>query len=93
MSGLRTGSDGPSGEVDSAASSSLRFRQNEQMAETLDLLVEQSGARFETVGSMRKDRSVFVTMKLPTAASHRGPNVAPTGRLREARLAVCPPTR
>jgi phage/plasmid-like protein (TIGR03299 family) len=30
-------------------------------------LVDASGAHFETAGSMRKGRSVFVTMKLPTA--------------------------
>jgi phage/plasmid-like protein (TIGR03299 family) len=41
--------------------------QNEQVAETLNLLVDESGAHFETAGSMRKGRSVFVTMKLPTA--------------------------
>ncbi|GAB3863696.1 hypothetical protein GCM10029963_72870 [Micromonospora andamanensis] len=41
--------------------------QNEQVAETLNLLVDASGAHFETAGSMRKGRSVFVTMKLPTA--------------------------
>ncbi|GIF74118.1 DUF932 domain-containing protein [Asanoa siamensis] len=41
--------------------------QNEQVAETLNLLVDESGAHFETAGSMRKGRSVFVTMKLPKA--------------------------
>ena len=41
--------------------------QNEQVAETLTLLVDESGAHFETAGSMRKGRSVFVTMKLPKA--------------------------
>lgn len=46
--------------------------QNEQVAETLNLLVDQSGAHFETAGSMRKGRSVFVTMKLPTAMQIAG---------------------
>jgi phage/plasmid-like protein (TIGR03299 family) len=39
--------------------------QNEQVAEVLDKLVDESGAHFETAGSMRGGRSVFVTMKLP----------------------------
>lgn len=46
--------------------------QNEQVAETLNLLVDASGAHFETAGSMRKGRSVFVTMKLPTAMQIAG---------------------
>jgi phage/plasmid-like protein (TIGR03299 family) len=46
--------------------------QNEQVAETLNLLVDESGAHFETAGSMRKGRSVFVTMKLPTAMQIAG---------------------
>lgn len=41
--------------------------QNEQCAEMLDQLVDQvGGAHFETAGSLRKGKSVFVTMKLPT---------------------------
>jgi phage/plasmid-like protein (TIGR03299 family) len=40
--------------------------QNEQCAEILDRLVDQiGGAHFETAGSLRRGRSVFVTMKLP----------------------------
>jgi phage/plasmid-like protein (TIGR03299 family) len=39
--------------------------QNEQVAEVLNLLVDASGAHFETAGSLRNGRSVFVTMKLP----------------------------
>lgn len=46
--------------------------QNEQVAETLNLLVDESGAHFETAGSMRKGRNVFVTMKLPTAMEIAG---------------------
>ncbi|GLY98837.1 DUF932 domain-containing protein [Actinoplanes sp. NBRC 103695] len=46
--------------------------QNEQVAETLNLLVDESGAHFETAGSMRKGKSVFVTMKLPQAMTVAG---------------------
>ncbi|OJF13134.1 DUF932 domain-containing protein [Couchioplanes caeruleus] len=46
--------------------------QNEQIAEVLNLLVDESGAHFETAGSMRKGKSVFVTMKLPTAMEIAG---------------------
>ncbi len=46
--------------------------QNEQVAEVLDKLVDESGAHFETAGSMRGGRSVFVTMKLPTAMKVAG---------------------
>jgi phage/plasmid-like protein (TIGR03299 family) len=46
--------------------------QNEQVAEVLNLLVDESGAHFETAGSMRKGRSVFVTMKLPSAMQIAG---------------------
>jgi phage/plasmid-like protein (TIGR03299 family) len=46
--------------------------QNEQVAEMLNLLVDASGAHFETAGSMRKGKSVFVTMKLPKAMEIAG---------------------
>ncbi|GIF98317.1 DUF932 domain-containing protein [Catellatospora citrea] len=47
--------------------------QNEQCAELLDRLVDQvGGAHFETAGSLRKGKSVFVTMKLPTAMEIAG---------------------
>lgn len=46
--------------------------QNEQVAEMLNLLVDESGAHFETAGSMRKGKSVFVTMKLPSAMEIAG---------------------
>lgn len=47
--------------------------QNEQCAEMLDQLVDQvGGAHFETAGSLRKGKSVFVTMKLPTAMQIAG---------------------
>src|SRR5664279_2944989 len=40
--------------------------QNEQHADLLDALVDESGAHFETAGSLRGGRQVFITMKLPT---------------------------
>jgi phage/plasmid-like protein (TIGR03299 family) len=46
--------------------------QNEQVAEVLNLLVDETGAHFETAGSMRKGKSVFVTMKLPSAMQVAG---------------------
>src|SRR5205823_14481433 len=41
--------------------------QNEETADTLDRLADESGAHFETGGSLRGGRSVFITMKLPTS--------------------------
>ncbi|HEY2673707.1 MAG TPA: DUF932 domain-containing protein [Rugosimonospora sp.] len=46
--------------------------QNEQCAEVLDRLVDEAGAHFETAGSMRSGKSVFVTMKLPTTMKIAG---------------------
>jgi phage/plasmid-like protein (TIGR03299 family) len=47
--------------------------QNEQCAEMLDRLVDQvGGAHFETAGSLRRGKSVFVTMKLPDAMTIAG---------------------
>ncbi|GGM09508.1 DUF932 domain-containing protein [Nakamurella endophytica] len=40
--------------------------QNEEHAALLDALVDESGAHFETAGSLRGGRGVFLTMKLPT---------------------------
>ncbi|MFG2716654.1 DUF932 domain-containing protein [Streptomyces goshikiensis] len=39
--------------------------QNEEHAEFLNYLVDESGAHFETAGSLRDGRQVFLTMKLP----------------------------
>jgi phage/plasmid-like protein (TIGR03299 family) len=39
--------------------------QNEACAELLDLLVDASGAFYETAGSLRGGRQVFITMRLP----------------------------
>jgi phage/plasmid-like protein (TIGR03299 family) len=39
--------------------------QNEQHCELLNTLVDESGAHFETAGSLKGGRHVFVTMRLP----------------------------
>ncbi|MGW6569833.1 DUF932 domain-containing protein [Streptomyces sp. NPDC054975] len=39
--------------------------QNEEHAEFLNYLADESGAHFETAGSLRGGRQVFLTMKLP----------------------------
>ncbi|MFF4205732.1 DUF932 domain-containing protein [Streptomyces sp. NPDC001668] len=39
--------------------------QNEEHCELLNLLVDESGAHFETAGSLHGGKRVFVTMKLP----------------------------
>ncbi|MER0477007.1 DUF932 domain-containing protein [Streptomyces sp. Edi2] len=39
--------------------------QNEEHCEMLNLLVDESGAHFETAGSLHGGKNVFVTMKLP----------------------------
>lgn len=39
--------------------------QNEEHAALLDLLVDESGAHFETAGSLRGGRQVFITMRMP----------------------------
>lgn len=39
--------------------------QNEQACHLLNFIVDQTGAHFETAGSLRGGREVFVTMKLP----------------------------
>lgn len=39
--------------------------QNEDHAELLNTLVDESGAHFETAGSLRGGRETFITMKLP----------------------------
>jgi phage/plasmid-like protein (TIGR03299 family) len=39
--------------------------QNEQLVEFMDALVDNSGAHFETAGSLRGGTQVFVTMKIP----------------------------
>lgn len=47
--------------------------QNEQCAEILDRLVDETGgAHFETAGSLRRGKSVFVTMKLPDTMTVAG---------------------
>ena len=46
--------------------------QNEQHCELLNLLVDEAGAHFETAGSLRGGREVFVTMKLPNTLTLAG---------------------
>lgn len=46
--------------------------QNEQHCELLNLLVDEAGAHFETAGSLRNGREVFVTMKLPNSLTLAG---------------------
>src|SRR5699024_2486392 len=38
---------------------------NEQLTGTLDAIVDESGAHYETAGSLRQGREVFVTIPLP----------------------------
>jgi phage/plasmid-like protein (TIGR03299 family) len=52
-------------EVLGVVGSDYRPIQNEQHCEFLNLLVDASGAHFETAGSLRGGRQTFVTMKLP----------------------------
>jgi phage/plasmid-like protein (TIGR03299 family) len=44
---------------------SYQVVQNEQACDLLDFIVDETGAHFETAGSLRGGREVFVTMKLP----------------------------
>jgi phage/plasmid-like protein (TIGR03299 family) len=46
--------------------------QNEEAAEVLNHLVDEAGAHFETAGSLRGGRMVFLTMKLPKAMKIAG---------------------
>lgn len=46
--------------------------QNEEHAEFLNLLADESGAIFDTAGSLRGGRQVFVTMKLPDSLTIGG---------------------
>ncbi|ASU81490.1 DUF945 domain-containing protein [Nocardiopsis gilva YIM 90087] len=46
--------------------------QNEELAGFLNALVDASGAHFETAGSLRDGREVFVTLKLPQTMTIAG---------------------
>lgn len=48
--------------------------QNEESADFLNALVDESGAHFETAGALREGRSTFVTMKLPEYMTFHGTN-------------------
>ena len=52
-------------EVLGMVGSSYQVVQNEQACALLDFIVDETGAHFETAGSLRGGREVFVTMKLP----------------------------
>ncbi|GAA0976037.1 DUF932 domain-containing protein [Nocardiopsis tropica] len=41
--------------------------QNEELADFLNVLSDESGAHFETAGSLKEGRHVFITMKMPEA--------------------------
>ncbi len=45
--------------------------QNEACAELLDLLVDASGAHYETAGSLRGGRRIFITLRLPDGIRDR----------------------
>ncbi|MET9122154.1 DUF932 domain-containing protein [Streptomyces sp. NPDC004528] len=49
--------------------------QNEEHAEFLNMLADESGAVFETAGSLRSGRQVFLTMKLPQSMVLAGSDV------------------
>ncbi|MFI9040943.1 DUF932 domain-containing protein [Streptomyces sp. NPDC053726] len=46
--------------------------QNEEHAEFLNLLADESGAHFETAGSLKNGRQVFLTMKMPDSLTIGG---------------------
>ncbi|WP_327434829.1 DUF932 domain-containing protein, partial [Streptomyces sp. NBC_01236] len=46
--------------------------QNEEHAEFLNLLADESGAHFETAGSLKNGRQVFLTMKMPQSLTIGG---------------------
>ncbi|MGI5135421.1 DUF932 domain-containing protein [Streptomyces sp. CA-106110] len=46
--------------------------QNEEHAEFLNLLADDSGAHFETAGSLKNGRQVFLTMKMPESLAIGG---------------------
>jgi phage/plasmid-like protein (TIGR03299 family) len=52
-------------EVLGLVGASYQVVQNEQACELLDMIVDETGAHYETAGSLRGGREVFVTMKLP----------------------------
>jgi phage/plasmid-like protein (TIGR03299 family) len=49
--------------------------QNEEHAEFLNLLAGESGAHFETAGSLKNGRQVFLTMKMPESLTVGGIDV------------------
>ncbi len=62
---VRTNPETGTPEVLGVVGSAYRPIQNEAHCEILDALVDESGAHFETAGSLKGGRQVFLTMKLP----------------------------
>ena len=52
--------------------------QNEEHCDLLDALVDESGAHFETAGSLKGGRQVFITMKLPDTMQVGGTDAVDT---------------
>ena len=64
------GRDNPinKGQVDvwpTAVGDNFRIFQNEECADLLDAIVDESGAHYETVGAIEGGRKFFITMRLP----------------------------
>ena len=70
-------------EVLGTVGSAYQVVQNEQLCDLLNMIVDATGAYFETAGSLRGGREVFVTMKLPDSM-----RVAGTDQL-DLYLAMC----
>ncbi|HLU95995.1 MAG TPA: DUF932 domain-containing protein [Thermobifida alba] len=62
---VRTHPDSGAPDVLGVVGSAYTPVQNEALADFLNALVDESGAHFETAGSLRRGREVFVTLRLP----------------------------
>lgn len=63
---VRTNPDNGETDVLGVVGPAYTVIQNEAHADLLNTLVDESGAHFETAGSLRGGRAVFLSMKLPT---------------------------
>lgn len=63
---LRNNPFRPQVEVIGSVGEAYHIIQNEEHTALLDALVDESGATFDTAGSLRGGRQVFVTMKMPS---------------------------
>lgn len=52
-------------EVLGVVGKSYQIVQNEQACELLDMIVDETGAHYETAGSLRGGKEIFATMRLP----------------------------